>query len=273
MDRLINSDNSGNSNSNNVNSSSSSNHSSQFDIQWAFSQVKGSLDDDATEADIISCVEFNDDGELLATGDKGGRVVIFHRDDPQEYNKKGRSTDYSVYTTFQSHEPEFDYLKSLEIEEKINKIRWLKRRNPAHFLLSTNDKTIKLWKVSERDKKIDGHLNIRDDCDFPNDVSSLMVPQVKQSDLIVEASPRRVYANAHTYHVNSISVNSDQETYLSADDLRINLWHLDITSESFNIVDVKPLNMDELNEVITAAEFHPSHCNYFVYSSSKGDFI
>jgi serine/threonine-protein phosphatase 2A regulatory subunit B len=52
-----------------------------------------------------------------------------------------------VYSTFQSHEPEFDYLKSLEIEEKINKIRWLKRQNAAHFLLSTNDKTIKLWKV------------------------------------------------------------------------------------------------------------------------------
>jgi len=31
-------------------------------------------------ADIISCVEFNADGELLATGDKGGRVVIFQRD-------------------------------------------------------------------------------------------------------------------------------------------------------------------------------------------------
>ena len=47
------------------------------DIQWCFSQVKGTLDDDVTEADIISCVEFNQDGELLATGDKGGRVVIF----------------------------------------------------------------------------------------------------------------------------------------------------------------------------------------------------
>ena len=46
--------------------------------------------------------------------------------------------EYNVYSTFQSHEPEFDYLKSLEIEEKINKIRWLKRSNPAHFLLSTN---------------------------------------------------------------------------------------------------------------------------------------
>ena len=31
-------------------------------------------------ADIISTVEFNHDGEFLATGDKGGRVVIFQRD-------------------------------------------------------------------------------------------------------------------------------------------------------------------------------------------------
>ena len=31
----------------------------------------------SSTADIISCVEFNQDGELLATGDKGGRVVIF----------------------------------------------------------------------------------------------------------------------------------------------------------------------------------------------------
>lgn len=46
--------------------------------------------------------------------------------------------EYNVYSTFQSHEPEFDYLKSLEIEEKINKIRWLPQQNAAHFLLSTN---------------------------------------------------------------------------------------------------------------------------------------
>lgn len=53
---------------------------------------------------------------------------------------------------------------------------------------------------------------------------------------MVEASPRRVFANAHTYHINSISVNSDNETYLSADDLRINLWHLEITDRSFSIL-------------------------------------
>jgi serine/threonine-protein phosphatase 2A regulatory subunit B len=29
--------------------------------------------------------------------------------------------------------------------------------------------------------------------------------------------------------------------------------------------------MEELTEVITAAEFHPQHCNLFMYSSSKGN--
>lgn len=43
---------------------------------------------------------------------------------------------------------QFDYLKSFEIEEKINKIRWCQTANGALFLLSTNDKTIKYWKVN-----------------------------------------------------------------------------------------------------------------------------
>ncbi|XP_030638416.1 serine/threonine-protein phosphatase 2A 55 kDa regulatory subunit B gamma isoform [Chanos chanos] len=217
-----------------------------------------------TEADVISTVEFNQSGELLATGDKGGRVVIFQREPQGEYN---------VYSTFQSHEPEFDYLKSLEIEEKINKIRWLPQRNPAHFLLSTNDKTVKLWKVSERDKRPEGY-NLKDEEGRVKDLStitSLQVPVLKPTELLVEASVRRVFANAHAYHINSISVNSDGETYLSADDLRINLWHLSITDCSFNIVDVKPENMEDLREVITVAEFHPQHCHLLAFGSSAGN--
>ena len=58
--------------------------------------------------------------------------------------------EYRYLTEFQSHEPEFDYLKSLEIEERINKIRWCRARTGPLFLLSTNDKTIKLWKIYEK---------------------------------------------------------------------------------------------------------------------------
>lgn len=130
------------------------------------------------------------------------------------------------------------------------------------------DKTIKLWKISERDKRAEGY-NLKDEDGRLRDpfritslrvcslrpvpfvnravysftynvvlkrVSYFQVPVLMPMDLMVEASPRRIFANAHTYHINSISVNSDHETYLSADDLRINLWHLEITDRSFSIL-------------------------------------
>lgn len=67
-------------------------------------------------------------------------------------------------------------------------------------------------------------------------IVQLKVPKVNPDKITTEAIPRRLYANAHTYHINSISVNSDDCTFLSADDLRINLWHLETTDQSFSIL-------------------------------------
>jgi serine/threonine-protein phosphatase 2A regulatory subunit B len=191
------------------------------------------------------------------------------------------------HTEFQSHEPEFDYLKSLEIEEKINKIKWCRRQNASHYLLSTNDKTIKLWKVFEKSLKVVAENNLSHELtpgggmavgggvsrplhSSIRSIGDLKLPRLTHHDTVVAAIPRRTYANAHAYHINSISVNSDGETFISSDDLRINLWNLNIQDQSFNIVDIKPANMEELTEVITAAEFHPLSCNWFMYSTSKG---
>lgn len=66
--------------------------------------------------------------------------------------QSGGCGDSRYLTEFQSHEPEFDYLKSLEIEEKINQVRWCHSCN-SQLLLSTNDKTIKLWRVRRRSRK------------------------------------------------------------------------------------------------------------------------
>lgn len=87
------------------------------DVQWYFSQVKGTMEDEINDADIISTVEFNEDGELLATGDKGGRIVIFQREQPSKTMASGSQpvslcggvqnfmrTDYNVYSTFQVSE-------------------------------------------------------------------------------------------------------------------------------------------------------------------------
>nr|XP_027195799.1 serine/threonine-protein phosphatase 2A 55 kDa regulatory subunit B beta isoform-like [Dermatophagoides pteronyssinus] len=246
-------------------------------LNWSFVQVKGTLEDEFSDADLISCVEFNSTGQLLACGDKGGRIVIFQE------NERKKTTEYDLYSTFQSHEAEFDYLKSIEIEEKINKICWLDESKTAanHFMLTTNDKTIKLWKLSEKDKRIDDSLpNINRNyigCDSNGtseydllDQNELRIPKMMSTEPTIRSNLRRIFSNAHSFHINSVSINSDQETFISSDELRINLWNLDITNESFVIVDIKPSNMADLSEVISAAEFHPQHCNIFAYSTSKG---
>ncbi|XP_022889577.1 serine/threonine protein phosphatase 2A 55 kDa regulatory subunit B beta isoform-like [Olea europaea var. sylvestris] len=290
-------------------------------LEWKFSQVFGerATGEEVQEVDIISAIEFDKSGDHLATGDRGGRVVLFDRTDMKEHggNRKGlEKKDYAVSrhpefhykTEFQSHEPEFDYLKSLEIEEKINKIRWCQTANNALFLLSTNDKTIKFWKVQEKKVKKISEMNVEPSISAgngsiasssvspgpkqnlanggcpdrsynsltketsfpPGGISSLKLSVVTSFETNLVARCRRLYAHAHDYHINSISNNSDGETFISADDLRINLWNLEISNQSFNIVDVKPANMEDLTEVITSAEFHPTHCNMLAYSSSKG---
>uniref|UniRef100_A0A7N2LKS5 Serine/threonine-protein phosphatase 2A 55 kDa regulatory subunit B n=1 Tax=Quercus lobata TaxID=97700 RepID=A0A7N2LKS5_QUELO len=288
-----------------------------FGVSWVMPQSVVEL----LAFDIISAIEFDKTGDHLATGDRGGRVVLFERTDTKDHGGSrrdlerldypiGRHPEFRYKTEFQSHEPEFDYLKSLEIEEKINKIRWCQTANGALFLLSTNDKTIKFWKVQEKkikkisDMNLDSskavgncsvasssnsisprpylanggcpdrsYSSLSNELSFPpGGIPSLRLPMVvvASHETSLVARCRRVYAHAHDYHINSISNNSDGETFISADDLRINLWNLEISNQSFNIVDVKPANMEDLTEVITSAEFHPSHCNMLGYSSSKG---
>ncbi|KAK1436051.1 hypothetical protein QVD17_01826 [Tagetes erecta] len=287
-------------------------------LDWKFSQVFGerAAGEDVQQVDIISAIEFDKSGDFLATGDRGGRVVLFERTDRTHHTdnrrhlegvdcSSSRHPEFHYKTEFQSHEPEFDYLKSLEIEEKINQIRWCHTANGAMFLLSTNNKTIKCWKVQEKKIKKICHMNIdphkltsngfltapksnvaaisksdisnggtidKHSCCTNNAISlpSLHLPVVISHETNPVAKCRRTFAHAHDFNINSISNNSDGETFISADDLRINLWNLEINSQSFNIVDVKPANMEDLTEVITAAEFHPSHCHMLAYSSSKG---
>ena len=300
--------------------------------EWSFLQCFGERapDEEVQEADIISAVEFNQNGDYLASGDWGGRVVLFERvairDRPSSGAAQGGGAppakpqasvaaefEYRYLTEFQSHEPEFDYLKSLEIEERINKVKWCQPVNGAHHLLSTNDKTIKLWKVYEKSVKCVTALNCpplpgggggasgglathmrgplggaasggkgggahRLSTEALDVValkareraSALRLPRLEHTDMVFTARTRRSYANAHAYHINSISTCSDNETFISADDLRINLWNFEVSNVSFNIVDMKPPDMEDLTEVITSAEFHPFHCHQFVYSSSKG---
>lgn len=288
-------------------------------LDWKFSQVFGERapGEDFQDIDIISSIEFEKSGDYLAVGDRGGRVVLFERKDAKETQNQQHSRneleemdfmakvhpEFQYKTEFQSHEPEFDYLKSAEIEEKINKVRWCARPNGSLFIFSTNDKTIKLWKVKEdkvkKVKEVDPnpfvcsenallaersfssgqhtpavangyHTEWRENMTKNTSLSGEEHMRIAHDGKAAPARCRKVYAHAHDYNINSISNNSDGETFLSADDLRINLWNLEISDQCFNIIDMKPSNMEDLTEVITSAEFHPTYCNMLAYSSSRG---
>jgi len=142
------------------------------------------------------------------------------------------------------------------------------------MLLTTNDKTLKLWKVfSKAASQIYTSSSPEadsDDEDSEGKKDRVVLPEIEEGTETMTALSKTVFANAHAFHINSVSLCSDQETFLSADDLRINLWSLGSAAECFNIVDIKPENMEELSEVITCAEFHPRDCAQFAYSTSKG---
>ncbi|PON72217.1 Protein phosphatase 2A regulatory subunit PR [Parasponia andersonii] len=292
---------------------------SRAPMEWKFSQVFGERapGEDLQEVDIISAMGFDSSGDYLAVGDRGGRVVIFEKKDGKHSSNQYQSRakleeldfnstwhpEFQYKTEFQSHEPEFDYLKSSEIGEKINKVRWCATSNVSLFILSTNNKTIKLWKVKEHKvkkvKEMDyfpfvssensllaekSFMTGQDKSSVPNGYhpewtdkmgKSMSLSRDKHAEIVdVEDTAytrcRKVYAHAHDFNINSISTNSDGETFVSADDLRINLWNLEISGQCFNIVDMKPSNMEDLTEVITSAEFHPIHCNLLAYGSSRG---
>jgi len=236
------------------------------------------------EADLLSALDFDETGDYLATGDRGGRIVVFERGASEKGDISQRTkasaaartksnAQYRFLTEFQSHEPEFDYLKSLEIEEKINCIRWCRGSMGCKLLLSTNDKTIKLWKIYGKKIKAVSNMNLEPNRHGLNGRPTkevLRLPQMSTCERVVTATPKRTYSNAHAYHINSIALNSDGESFMSCDDLRLNLWNLNISSSCFNIVDVKPSNMEALSKVITSADFHPTHCHTFLYSCSRG---
>ena len=99
------------------------------------------------------------------------------------------------------------------------------------------DKTVKLWKLTDKYKQASGFNLIADDGHEINakTVGALKVPHyMPLTEKSVEASCKRMFANAHTYHINSVSINSDGENFMSADDLRINLWNVEVTDQCFS---------------------------------------
>jgi serine/threonine-protein phosphatase 2A regulatory subunit B len=115
------------------------------------------------------------------------------------------------------------------------------------YVLTTNDKTIKLWKISDKTvKKV-----------VKNSGKDFNMPKLQTVESGLMSTIRKVYPNLHQYHINALSCASNEEFLLSSDDLRVQLWSLEQPNKAFIAIDLKPDNLEELSEVITSSQFHP----------------
>ena len=222
-------------------------------VEQCFSPPPNGVAPDENAA--ICSVAFDQTGAWLGVGDRGGRVRVYARRGPR----------YAPFCAFRSHEPEFDFLKSLEVEEKVSQLQFCGGRGDRCGVLAANDRTIKLWSVGE--ERVGARL---ENTNREHGYDELRVPRLVGGAPQARARARATYAREHAYHVHSLSVCADGETFLSADDLRVNLWRLDVADRCCNVVDAKPPNMEDLAEVITTARFHPVEGHTLLYASSRG---
>jgi len=176
----------------------------------------GNLNEPAKPADLITDVAFDSSGRFGAVSDNSGRVILF------ETCYKDKSTKGLMWCRhvheFQSHWMTMDPLRNVEIPERINAIKWLPRKHKDRHLLTTNDTTIKLFKIRES-REPSG----------PNNIPRLIEKQ------------RCDYDNAHTTGIHTLSLNSDGMTFLSADSLRLNIWQFESKEPvAFNILELQP---------------------------------
>mmetsp|Transcript_15267 Transcript_15267/g.24810 ORF Transcript_15267/g.24810 Transcript_15267/m.24810 type:complete len:520 (-) Transcript_15267:1377-2936(-) len=236
---------------------------------WKFTQwfKKMPVDDALPDSDLLSAVEFDKTGEYLATGDRGGRVVILRCD-----NDKAGQVHYTFHCEFQSHEPDFDFVRSQPIEESINKIKWLHPLCGSQSILTANERVVKMWKICEKDVILPMGLNCNDDGEpLIKNMNSLRVPTVEVIDSAVTAVPKREFSgNIHKFSIHSLCLNSDGESFLTADNLVVNQWNIERENSAYNLVDIRPEDMQTLNEVITVTEMDDSKCNIFAYGTNTG---
>lgn len=104
----------------------------------------------------------------------------------------------------------------------------------------------------------------------PIPTSHIRLPRLEERQSIVNAKAKRIHSNPDMYQINSVSLSSDQTTFLASDDLRVRLWDLNTTTNGYYYLNTKPNRMKNLIEVITSAHFHPSQPYTIALTTSRG---
>ncbi|KAH9578955.1 hypothetical protein LSM04_008428 [Trypanosoma melophagium] len=173
----------------------------------------------------------------------------------------------------QAYVREMDCLTSTTISQCVKTLRFLRPHESPNSVsyLTSNERVIKLFRV-QREGFAPFHA-------FPS-MESIIGKRLAYTRYFPRAAasfpilPVRVFSGCHMSPVQDLSVCADGQSFLSLDDLQVFWWNMECEDNAKGtcIADYRPLSgrMDEVEELVTAAAFHPTHSSLFLVSRSSG---
>lgn len=112
-------------------------------------------------------------------------------------------------------------------------------------MLTANEHMVKLWKIRNKKSVQVANLN-QQKSKKPQDFNQIAIPHLmKLESSQFQHLCKRTFDNVTAFHINSISVSTEQDRFLIADDLKISIWSVDNQHEAQEIVSLKPPKQDE----------------------------
>lgn len=186
----------------------------------------------------ISSISFKED---LYVGTENGIVSCYQGSD-KLYN--------SQYFTLK-----FDYLESCDVLEKITAFDFMESGGISKFSIVSNERNLKVFEVR-------------------NDKSTLEnLDNVDNSNLKFTHKEIKEFSNVHSYMCNSVSLNNDNQYFISSDYLVVNLWRPDILEGCYTLIDIKPPKHTDLVYVINTCKFSKYLNTIFGYSTTNGEIL
>lgn len=128
------------------------------------------------------------------------------------------------------------------ISHSINKLEITNSSSNRAIILTSIDKSIKSWTI---------------------------YPQPSNSGPIFSGKQNFSLDGVHDCTINSLTISPNSQNFISSDDLNLYLWDLTQTDQVIHIVNHKQ-TVNEINEVITSANFHPMNSSEFLWTSTNG---
>eukprot|EP00760_Papus_ankaliazontas_P010718 PhM_4_TR14420/c1_g1_i1/m.24302/K04354/PPP2R2; serine/threonine-protein phosphatase 2A regulatory subunit B len=225
-------------------------------------------------ADTVSAVRFSPNGQYLAYGDCGGylhlAVLVQGSASSSSTSEGGFPFSYKPLGFVEAYRRTIDPLNSMPIQERVNKICWFPQSTRNLMLLTTNDKIAKLWKVVERRSLVASE---------PGEGATSMllgggggapsIPRTAPTSSIT-IKETRALPMEHEFSVHTVSVDAEARYFMTCDDLSMRLWCAERLETSVEVLNIKPDDLQTLNETIVSASYHPTNPYLLWYTTSAG---